>query len=130
MDKCARTWLLSSSDHGGDGWGSHAENRDPNSNGKGNVGYLAAMKRIMRRKCAMAQDARREMGSSSSSSTSGDATTTSQHGPPTTSPSSSDRGRGGGDDDCWAMMGNHMEEETTMDREEEGNSAFSIRHRR
>ena len=132
MDKCARTWLLSSSDHCGDGRGSFAENHDPNSNGNGNVGNLAAMKRIMRRKRAMAQDAQREMGLSSlssSPSTSGDATTTSQRSPPTSSPSSSDRGRGGDDDDCWAMMGNHMEEEKTMDREEEGNFAFSIRHR-
>jgi hypothetical protein len=112
-------------DHGGNGRGSFAENRNPNSNG--NVGNLAAMKRIMRRKCAMAQDTWREMGSSWSSSISGDVTTTSQRGPPTTSKSSLDRGRGeGGDDDCWAMMGNHMEEETMMDREEEGNSAFSI----
>jgi hypothetical protein len=77
------------------------------------------------------------MGSSSSSSsllsTSGDVTMTSQCGPPTTSPSLLDRGRGGGrqlflDHSVGAMMGNHMEEEKTMDREEEGNFAFSIRH--
>jgi hypothetical protein len=47
VDKCARTWLLSSSDHGGNSWGLFVENRDPNSNGIGNVGNLTAMKRIM-----------------------------------------------------------------------------------
>ena len=117
-------------DHGGDGRGSFAENRDRNSNRNSNVGNLAAMKRIMRQKLAMVQDALREMGSASSSLTSGDVTTTSQRGPPTTSPSLSDRGRGGGDNgNCWVIMGHHMEEEMTMDQEEEGNFAFSIRHR-
>ena len=53
-------------DHGSNGrGGSFAENRDPNSNGNGNVSNLAAMKRIMWQKHAMAQDARKEMGPSS-----------------------------------------------------------------
>ena len=53
-----------SAEHDEEHRGSFAENRDPNSNGNGNLGNLAAMKRIMQQKRAMAQDARREMGSS------------------------------------------------------------------
>ena len=79
------------------------------------------MNRIMWQKRALAQDAWMEIGSVSSSLTSGDATTT--------IPVFVGPWEGGGvdDNDFWAMMGNHMEEETTMYREEEGNSAFSIR---
>ena len=58
--QCTRTWLLSSSDRGGNSRGSFVENRNPNSNGNGNVGNLTAMKRIMRQMRTMAQDARRD----------------------------------------------------------------------
>ena len=113
VDKCARTWLLSSSDHGGNGtataksaasqwWrGSCGVNARWRKTPRGRWDHchrrqLPAMRwqraNAVRR---LLPHLRRTVG-----------------------------GGGEGPDNCWMMMGNHMEEETMMDWKKEGNSAF------
>ncbi|KAL3806534.1 hypothetical protein ACHAXA_001753, partial [Cyclostephanos tholiformis] len=97
---------------------------DDRNNNKGGIGNLETMKRIMRRKRNIAQDARRDMESYSSKSNSVDEDRLGSSREANILLEREGVYVKGTSDGCvddlggWAMMGNHLEENTTMDRED------------